>query len=431
MLALKETASRRQERLARFATWRDEAMVISPKHSASNTQHIEKPSSDNKKIVKIANLFPGPSSTDAVVGTCTSLEKDYLRLTSAVDPSTVRPPSVLREALKRIQQKWVKESDYAWCCNQLKAIRQDCTVQRLKNTLVVRVYETHARISLEEGDLEEFAQCQTQLQDLYKEGLQGARWEFCAYKILHLCVISLVFKPKRPASASSDASVKADFDSKDSDPAGQIESMASRKAAAGGVGFQTFMQEMYRDPNARPGLDDPNIKFALAVRAALVAGNYASFFKLYRQAPNMTGYLLDFVLSTVRDLALEKIRRSYTNKLSLRTISVLLGFLSTTECAEYLRERNIVTRDSEDGGNEKEVVLRKDRPAQPIAARFAAAPLAKANARGTIRKIPSSQPASQPPEPRPVVQITSTEYRSQQRPKLRKKKKRKGMLVRK
>lgn len=59
-------------------------------------------------------------------------------------------------------------------------------MQRITNDLTIRVYETHARIALEQADLDQFNQCQTQLHYLYKTNETGGnRTEFQAYKILY------------------------------------------------------------------------------------------------------------------------------------------------------------------------------------------------------------------------------------------------------
>ena len=86
---------------------------------------------------------------DTVIGTCKKLEKSYLRITSAVDPSTVRPLPILQKALVFLVEKWKKEGNYTYICDQLKSLRQDLTVQRIKNEFTVKVYETHARIAIE------------------------------------------------------------------------------------------------------------------------------------------------------------------------------------------------------------------------------------------------------------------------------------------
>jgi len=107
-----------------------------------------------------------------VKGTCQEIEKRYLRLTSAPDPATVmsplknlncvlllfsaflfsslsdcepyqnamnlqvRPEEVLEKALLMVQNS---QKNYLYRCDQLKSIRQDLTVQRIRNQLTVRV----------------------------------------------------------------------------------------------------------------------------------------------------------------------------------------------------------------------------------------------------------------------------------------------------
>jgi hypothetical protein len=57
----------------------------------------------------------------------------------------------LEKALEVLREKWAKdEVDYVYMWSQLKAIRQDLTVQHIKDEFTVQVYEYHARVALEE-----------------------------------------------------------------------------------------------------------------------------------------------------------------------------------------------------------------------------------------------------------------------------------------
>lgn len=137
-----------------------------------------------------------------IEGTCEDLEKQYLRLTSEPDPLKVRPQRVLERSLEFVIDKYKKEPNtgYAYVNNQLKSIRQDITVQHIRNDFVLRVYETHGRIAIANNDLGEFNQCQSQLIYLYNLKKKYDRnltndfffveAEFTCYRILYMIMTS-------------------------------------------------------------------------------------------------------------------------------------------------------------------------------------------------------------------------------------------------
>ncbi|TPP55764.1 Leukocyte receptor cluster [Fasciola gigantica] len=145
-----------------------------------------------------------------IVGTMQELEKRYLRLTRAPEPSEVRPLSILKLSLEHVKQKWTSKTDYHWVCEQFKSIRQDLIVQGIEDEFAIAVYEAHADAALEAGDFEEFHQCQSQLLRLYKEGAPSSRFlEFTAYRLLYyiftldLLGINTIMAGLRPAHKSN------------------------------------------------------------------------------------------------------------------------------------------------------------------------------------------------------------------------------------
>ncbi|XP_043814526.1 SAC3 family protein A isoform X2 [Manihot esculenta] len=184
----KKKRENRSKRFEKVQGHRSEINYFKPKNAAAGNLYTKRASA-----LMLSKNFDDDGSRavedidwDAltVKGTCQEIEKRYLRLTSAPDPSTVRPEEVLEKALLMVQNS---QKNYLYKCDQLKSIRQDLTVQRIQNQLTVKVYETHARLAMEVGDLSEYNQCQSQLKILYDEGIEGCYMEFAAYNLL--CVI--------------------------------------------------------------------------------------------------------------------------------------------------------------------------------------------------------------------------------------------------
>ncbi|EEH18647.2 hypothetical protein PABG_07707 [Paracoccidioides brasiliensis Pb03] len=224
-----------------------------------------------------------------IIGRCQTLEKNYFRLTSAPNPDAVRPLPVLQKMLDLLKKKWRLENNYTYVCDQFKSMRQDLTVQHIKNEFTVNVYEIHARIALEKGDLGEYNQCQTQLRALYSQNLGGHPMEFKAYRILY-------FIHTRNRTAINDA--LADLTTADK--------------------------------------LDPAVKHALDVRSALALGNYHRFFQLYLDTPNMGAYLMDMFVDRERLAALACICRAYKPDVKIRFITEELGFESDEQAARFI-----------------------------------------------------------------------------------------------
>ncbi|KAK9458386.1 SAC3/GANP/Nin1/mts3/eIF-3 p25 family-domain-containing protein [Dipodascopsis uninucleata] len=275
-----EELERKEKRLRRFEN-----------HTQSHKSDSSRSLDEKYGLEYSPSPFTNNSESEQFVGRCTKLEKNYLRLTSAPDPETVRPLHILRKTLDLLKEKWKKEQNYAYICDQFKSLRQDLTVQRIQNEFTVNVYEIHARIALEKGDLGEYNQCQTQLKSLYAKNIPGHPREFTAYMILYL--------------------------------------LHTRNKAD----MNDLLIELTDDEKA-----DLSIRHALQVYNAVNDSDYHALMRLYLIAPNMGGYVMDSFIERERLKALEIICKAFRPEVPLRFLTDEIGFDNDNVCYGFLEK---------------------------------------------------------------------------------------------
>ena len=173
------------------------------------------------------------------------------------------------------------------------------------------MYECHARVALECRDLNEYNQCQTQLQELYAllrrrqqhsndaDACRGLRHEceFVSYRLLYYVFLSVESQ---------------DYDGGSSD---------------------LFKIMLSLTPQQR---DDPKIQHALAVRAACCADllDYHAFFhQLRRECPSVGAtHWMDRIVPAMRHQALLRICQGYRpTTVAVEFVLAALGMKNQTE----------------------------------------------------------------------------------------------------
>lgn len=171
-------------------------------------------------------------------------------------------------------------------------------VQRIKNDFTVMTYEIHARIALEKGDLGEYNQCQSQLRELYKHGLEGHPMEFLAYRILYL-----VHTRNRSGQSFSNCNIL------------HMIALLTMINIALIIDFNSLLASLTPEQQA-----DPGVQHALGVRTAVATSNYHQFFRLFLSAPKMGPYLMDHFLDRERVNALVIMTKACVLSCIIRTL---------------------------------------------------------------------------------------------------------------
>lgn len=297
---------------------------------SSSKDEGNRSSSNNRTKKKKKTSGSGNSNSNnhkQLVGTCQDLEKPYLRLTTYPKPENIRPLPVLVKSLGHIKNKYYQEEDFMWANEQLKSVRQDITVQRLRGRFVLDVYETHARILLEHGDLAEFNQCQTMIRYLTTTGVEH----------------------EGPPQDSSAVMGYGDNDDDENDVLEQTEEAADEFRAyhvlyalvqnscddltKGMVRVRDLIQEKGDTCNKTA-----SGRHALEVVKSVTHNDYRAFFKLYANAPHMSAYLMDFLVKRMRESAYERITAAYRPTICVEFFRGALYFSDMEETRLFLRQ---------------------------------------------------------------------------------------------
>lgn len=315
-------------------------------------------------------------ATTNLVGTSAALEKPYMRLTTSPKVEDVRPLSILRKALSHIKSQFIQTEDFDWANEQLKSVRQDITVQHLRNKFVLEVYELHARILLEHGDLNEFNQCQTMIRNLtsphqaYMDELNDDRDkededdddddtpasvssfqsetngllfqsdeaadEFQAYGLLYnlvqhsWCDLVLALS-KHATNTKSSSSSSSRRSTSNRTMQGDIDK--NKKCQQGPLSDDGGIPEVVRGSSFR---------HAMNVVMAVIDNDYQTFFRLYESAPHMSAYLMDFLVRRVRDAAYERIIAAYRPTISVEYVREALVLQDLDEARRFLKKKGAV-----------------------------------------------------------------------------------------
>lgn len=172
------------------------------------------------------------------------------------------------------------------------------------NELTVHTYETHARISLEVGDFEEFNQCQSQLKELYLDpriscspNLTKNSDEFMTFRLLFAAVIRDWF------------TMSADL------------SQALKSTS-----------ELVRT--------------TVSLCRAIQSYDYVTFFKLYTKVNDESRYILDLVVDKFRSIAVHRIINAFAPlTYPLKSAATVLGFgegkAAKIACLRYLKRYRV------------------------------------------------------------------------------------------
>ncbi|EDR23473.1 leukocyte receptor cluster (lrc) member, putative [Entamoeba dispar SAW760] len=238
---------------------------------------------------------------DNLIGTSQELEKHYFRIKGEPKSSEVRPLQVLYKSLNYVLTKYKENKEYDYICDQLKAIRQDLTLQHIENEFSIKVYEIHSDISLENNDVSEFIQCASALKQLYKK---------FGYSNNNPKVIFYI-----------SAMILCNMDSKNVSP----------------ITNYSLLREIPIEI-----LINPNIQFVLNVKRAFDNGEYFTYLKLFKEAIPKFKVIMKLAIEKVRLKGLMLLFMSIGGVIEVKDVMNFLSFSNEKEYQEFISKYPLI-----------------------------------------------------------------------------------------
>lgn len=279
-------------------------------------------------------------SKNAIVGTSVVMERSYSRDTpTASQLRTVETLESWFQLLLRKASRDKKKIDYV--LDQLKAIRQDLTVQHLETPFAVRVYTENARLALEHGDEAESRLCFARAAELTKQlGLNAqldaenpAAAPAAAAELASVFEQASASAGLRVLQALGDGGVSA-IELLSSPVPVDYSALAQRLHVVGSPSAPTLLLVHLRAAGARGCATSAS---CASLCSAVLLLNYVQFFAELRQAEPLVQKAAAKLAARFRVDALTTILHAYSPSIAISALQRDLGFASDAECLAFLR----------------------------------------------------------------------------------------------